>query len=128
MDLVEYALDGGCYHRRHCYSTYIATPHIQRVIDKMTTALTDYLTRLSDSIAQQKPSRLSKLFNQTSDPIQHVLRALHSETRGKVEKGYLANVIHRRGTALGLEDEWKTIVLERVWAGWMEENESWIEA
>lgn len=95
---------------------------------KMTTALTDYLTRLSDSIAQQKPSRLAKLFNQTSDPIQHVLRALHSETRGKVEKGYLANVIHRRGTALGLEEEWKTIVLERVWAGWMEENESWIEA
>jgi hypothetical protein len=101
---------------------------VHRVRYKMTTALTDYLTRLSDSIAQQKPSRLSKLFNQTSDPIQHVLRALHSETRGKVEKNYLGNVIHRRGTALGLEDEWKTIVLERVWAGWMEENESWIEA
>jgi hypothetical protein len=125
--MVEYALDWGCYHRRLCADNIQATG-TQGHTHKMTTALTDYLTRLSDSITQQKPSRLSKLFNQTSDPIQHVLRALHSETRGKVEKSYLANVIHRRGTALGLEDEWKTIVLERVWAGWMEENESWIEA
>ena len=94
----------------------------------MTTVLIDYLTKLSDSVAQQKPTRLSKLFNQTADPIQHVLRALHTESRGRVEKQMLTNVTHRRGTALGLDDEWKVIALERVWAGWMEENESWIEA
>lgn len=109
-------------------SHHSSSRHTAEHTATMTTVLTDYLTKLSDSVSQQKPTRLSKLFNQTADPIQHVLRALHSESNGRVEKQMMATVVQRRGRALGLDDEWKVIALERVWAGWMEENESWIEA
>ena len=92
--------------------------------------LTDYLTRCSESIALEKPTRLARLFSQTSDPIHNVFRELHADHGGRgVDKGWLEGMVRRRGGSVGLGDEdWRVVVLERIWAGWMEEQESWIEA
>lgn len=46
-----------------------------------------------------------------------------------MDKGWLEGMVRRRGGSVGLGDEdWRVVVLERIWAGWMEEQESWIEA
>ena len=46
-----------------------------------------------------------------------------------MDKGWLEGMVRRRGGSVALGDEdWRVVVLERIWAGWMEEQESWIEA
>lgn len=86
--------------------------------------LSDYLTRVSESISNQKQNRLAKSLSQTSDPTYNVLLALQDvETKSSLEM-----MIGRRGAALGLDTEWRGILVDRIWAGLMELKEQWIEA
>jgi hypothetical protein len=86
--------------------------------------LTDYLTRVSESISNQKQNRLAKSLSQTSDPTYNVLLSLQDvETKSSLEM-----MIGRRGAALGLDTEWRGILVDRIWAGLMELKEQWIEA
>lgn len=96
--------------------------------------LIDYLTRLSESISLRKPTKLSRLFSQTSDPIHNVFRELHAgqqqrqQQRG-VDKVWLEGMVRRFvGGMDDGEEEWRVVVLERIWAGWMEEQDRWIDA
>lgn len=102
------------------------------------TTLSDYLARLSESLSAHKSHRLAKLVSQTSDPTHIVLDALltrdpllrksSNANTGGLDRDYVETLVHRKSVGLGLTEEWRGIVTERIWAGLMEESECLVEA